>query len=348
MQKGSSLTLRKLIYKYLDVLHINLDHKIGVLSIQSSDRIASQTTDNLEFVAMKIIGDASVKTRHIFTISEVNDFLTILANSINAYNSYKDYDDAYIGNIIFVIYKDLTENYSTFDDSLKLIYPRIILDVVSILINKVDTKGRKIGVYGALNYYEEKKHEYNSYYKKYEHHDQESLGRARSNTKINSKAVKIDSLDHQLKDKDRKILFSDNNNNNNNTILDSLTEITSRDRKDLSSSLSSLSDIDLKRLKDLCNNYDRLRKYCKLAINEKEFKKEAEKDTGKKLGDNQIYHAISSVKKVKIYVENVLDHKFEPDESHGINHIKHNLEYGYLLIGLIESSRKPSNPSKKQ
>ena len=47
------------------------------------------------------------------------------------------------------------------------------------------------------------------------------------------------------------------------------------------------------------------------------------------------------VQKVKIYVENVLDHKFEPDDSHGINHIKHNLEYGYLLIGLIESSRKP-------
>jgi hypothetical protein len=340
MQKGSSLTLRKLIHKYLDVLHINLDHKIGVLSIQSSDRIVLHATDNLEFVAMKIIGDASVKTRHIFTISEITDFLTILANSINVQNNYKDYDDAYIDNIIFVIYKDLTEHYSTFDDGLKLIYPRIILDVISILINKVDTKGRKIGVYGALNYYEEQKREYNSYYKDYKRHDQESLGTIRSVTKINSKAIKIDSLDHQLKGKDRNILLSDSNNNYD-TILDSLTEITGRDRKDLSSSLSSLSDIDLKRLKDLCNNYDRLRKYCKLAINEKEFRKEAEKDTGKKLGDNQIYHAMSSVKKVKIYVENVLDHKFEPDESHGINHIKHNLEYGYLLIGLIESSRKP-------
>ena len=337
MQKGSSLTLRKLIHKYLDVLHIKLDHKIGVFSIQSSDRIILQPKDNMEFVAMKIIGDASVKGKHIFTISEINDFLTILANSINIHNDNKDYDDAYIGNIIFIIYKDLTENYSTFDDSLKLIYPRIILDVVSILINKEDTKGRKIGVYGALNYYEEKKNEYNSYYKNYKHHDQESLGTATSNTKINSKAIKIDSLDYQLKGKDRKILISDSNNN---TILDSLTEITDRDRKDLSSSLSSVSDIDLKRLKDLCSNYDRLRKYCKLVINEKEFRKEAEKDTGKKLGNNQIYHAISSVKKVKIYVENVLDNKFEPDESHGINHIKHNLEYGYLLIGLIESTRK--------
>ena len=79
----------------------------------------------------------------------------------------------------------------------------------------------------------------------------------------------------------------------------------------------------------------------------KSLEKEAEKDIGKKLGDNQLYHAISSVRKVKIYVENMLDHKFEPDESHGINHIKHNLEYGYLLIGLIESSRKPRNFTKK-
>lgn len=343
MQKGSSLTLKKLILKYLDILHIKVDHKIGVLSVQSSDRI-SQAADNLGFIAMKIIGNASIKTRHIFTISEMNDFLTILANNMNVRNNYKDYDDVYIDNIIFVIYKDLTENYSKFDDSLKLVYPRIILDVVSILINKIDTKGRKIGVYGALNYYEERKREYSSYYENYKHHDQE-LSAIISNTKINSKAIKIDSLDHQSKDKDMDIFLSDNNDN---TILDSLIEITGRNRKDLNSSLNSLSDIDLKRLKDLCNNYDRLRKYCKLVMNEKEFRKEAEKDTGKKLGDNQLYHAVSSVKKVKIYVENVLDHKFEPDESHGINHIKHNLEYGYLLIGLIESSRKPSNPSKKQ
>src|ERR687897_986866 len=318
MQKGSSLTLKKLVLKYLDVLHIKVDHKIGVLSIQSCERI-SQITDNLGFVAMKIIGDASVKTRHIFTISEINDFLTILANTLNIRNNYKEYDDMYINNIIFVIYKDLTENYSKFGDSLKLIYPKILLDVLSILLNKVDTEGRKIGVYGTLNYYEEKK---------------------KSNTKVNSKAIKIDSLDRQLKSKDRNTFLSDNNDHDN-TILGSLTEITGRNSTDLNSSLSSLSDIDLKRLKDLCNNYDRLRKYCKLVINEKKFRKEAEKDTGKKLGDNQLYHAVSSVKKVQIYVENVLDHKFEPDESHGINHIKHNLEYGYSLIGLIESSRKP-------
>jgi hypothetical protein len=343
MQKGSSLTLKKLILKYLDVLHIRLDQKIRMLSIQSSNRISETAVNkynNSEFAAMKIIGDASVKTRHILTTSEMNDFLTILANSMNVYSNDKDYDNTYIDNIVFTIYKDLTENYSKFKDSLKLIYPKIILDVVSILLNKEDTKGRKIGVYGVLNYYEEKKNEYYSYYDEPNRNNQQSLRTTASKTRINSKAIKIDSLSHPAESKDKNIRLLDDDN----SILGSLIEITGRNRKGLNSSLRSLSDIDLKRLKDLCNNYDRLMKYCKLAINEEEFRKEAEKDTGKRLGDNQLYHAVSSVKKVKIYVENVLDHKFEPDESHGINHIKHNLEYGYLLIGLIESSRKLRRP----
>jgi hypothetical protein len=343
MQKGSSLTLKKLILKYLDVLHIRLDQKIRMLSIQSSNRISETAVNkynNSEFAAMKIIGDASVKTRHILTTSEMNDFLTILANSMNVYSNDKDYDNTYIDNIVFTIYKDLTENYSKFKDSLKLIYPKIILDVVSILLKKEDTKGRKIGVYGVLNYYEEKKNEYYSYYDEPNRNNQQSLRTTASKTRINSKAIKIDSLSHPAESKDKNIRLLDDDN----SILGSLIEITGRNRKGLNSSLRSLSDIDLKRLKDLCNNYDRLMKYCKLAINEEEFRKEAEKDTGKRLGDNQLYHAVSSVKKVKIYVENVLDHKFEPDESHGINHIKHNLEYGYLLIGLIESSRKLRRP----
>jgi hypothetical protein len=342
MQKGSSLTLRKLILKYLGVLNVKLDQKIGMLTIRNSDGL-SQTAvnknNNIDFVAMKVIGDASATTRHIFTTSEINDFLTILANSMNVPNTDKDYDNTYIDNVIFIIYKDLTENYSTFDDSLKLIYPKIILDVVSILLNKVDTKGRKIGIYGALNYYEEKKKEYYSYLDDLNRNNQQSLRTTtKSETRINSKAVKIDSLSRPSESKDKNTFLLDDDDDN--SILGSLIEITGRNRKSLNSSLSGLSDIDLKRLKDLCNNYDRLRKYCKLAMNEEDFRKEAEKDTGRKLGDNQLYHAVSSVKKVRVYIENVLDHKFEPDESHGINHIKHNLEYGYLLMGLIESSRK--------
>jgi hypothetical protein len=43
-----------------------------------------------------------------------------------------------------------------------------------------------------------------------------------------------------------------------------------------------------------------------------------------------------------MYIENVLDGKFEPHGSYGINHVKHNLEYGYQLTGLIQSKRRSS------
>jgi hypothetical protein len=35
-----------------------------------------------------------------------------------------------------------------------------------------------------------------------------------------------------------------------------------------------------------------------------------------------------------------LDGKFVPHGSYGINHTKHNLEYGYLIVGLMQPSRK--------
>jgi hypothetical protein len=40
------------------------------------------------------------------------------------------------------------------------------------------------------------------------------------------------------------------------------------------------------------------------------------------------------------FIENTLDNKFTLDSSHGINHIKHNLEYGYSLMNLIELPRR--------
>jgi hypothetical protein len=46
------------------------------------------------------------------------------------------------------------------------------------------------------------------------------------------------------------------------------------------------------------------------------------------------------VRKVKLYIENVLDGKFVPRGSYGINYTRHNLEYGYLVVGLIQPSRK--------
>jgi hypothetical protein len=54
----------------------------------------------------------------------------------------------------------------------------------------------------------------------------------------------------------------------------------------------------------------------------------------------QLTRAANSIKRAQIYIENILDNKFMLDSSHVINHIKHNLEYGYQLMNLIERTRR--------
>ena len=75
------------------------------------------------------------------------------------------------------------------------------------------------------------------------------------------------------------------------------------------------------------------------------FKPALQNESGKKLSSFQIQHAANSIRKAKLYVENVLDGKFMPRGPYGINLTKHNLEYGYLIVGLMQSRRKQMTPS---
>jgi hypothetical protein len=73
---------------------------------------------------------------------------------------------------------------------------------------------------------------------------------------------------------------------------------------------------------------------------QEEFKNEIQKELGRELRPHQLGRAVTSIRRVRTYIENILDNKFIPDDSHGINHVKHNLEYGYRLMNLIEHSRR--------
>ena len=70
------------------------------------------------------------------------------------------------------------------------------------------------------------------------------------------------------------------------------------------------------------------------------FKTALQNEIGKKLSEYQLQHAANSIKKAKLYLENVLDGKFVPHGPYGINHTKHNLEYGYLIVGLMQPSKR--------
>lgn len=73
---------------------------------------------------------------------------------------------------------------------------------------------------------------------------------------------------------------------------------------------------------------------------QEEFRKEIQREIGRQLKSSQIRRAINSIRRVRIYIENILDNKFTPDDSHGINHVKHNIEYGYQMMNLIGPTRR--------
>src|ERR671911_2841493 len=62
-----------------------------------------------------------------------------------------------INNVIFKIYRDILENYENFSHSLKLNFPTIVVDVISIINQGIDTKGTKVSSIGTEKYYQLRK-----------------------------------------------------------------------------------------------------------------------------------------------------------------------------------------------
>jgi hypothetical protein len=108
----------------------------------------------------------------------------------------------------------------------------------------------------------------------------------------------------------------------------------------LEKSIERLSYSDLKKISELSRNYSKLQRYSSKLITKDEFKNEIQKEIGRELRPYQLTRAANSIRRVQLYIENILDNKFVHDASHGINHVKHNLEYGYSLMNLIELPRR--------
>jgi hypothetical protein len=115
--------------------------------------------------------------------------------------------------------------------------------------------------------------------------------------------------------------------------------LSKRRRQEREQSLARLQDSDLKKISELCCNYSKLQHYSNL-ITKEEFKNEVQKELGRELRPYRLTRAANSIRRAQIYIENILDNKFMLDASHGINHIKHNLEYGYQLMNLIGRKRR--------
>ena len=292
----------------LDVLKIKEDSEV----YRNAVTLSQVESENKWTSATEIIANASLG--YIFSQSQLSDFLTLATKGIEEKKTSSQI-------ITFNMYRDIIENYDKFTDSLRSSYPGIIVDVISVINRGTDTKGNKISIVGLERYYQSRKQQV--VMSNVANDEPSPTIIAPSSIKTTAAAVYKE-----------KFLSS------NNELVERLAQITNRKRHEIEQSLARLHDSDLKKISELCHNYSKLQHYSSKLIAKEEFKNEIEKEIGIELRPYQLTRAANSIRRVQLYIENILDNKFILDASHGINHVKHNLEYGYQLINLIERTRR--------
>jgi hypothetical protein len=290
--------MKTLIY-CLDILKIKEGTEVYRKAVEVEYKVPIEFA-NEWISAMKIIANASLD--YTFSQSQLSDFLTLAAKGIEQKKTSSEI-------IIFKMYRDIIENYDKFSNSLKSNYPEVIVDVISVINQGIDTKGNKINTIGLDKYYQSRK--------------QQAVMRKMEPLTATAIAIIKEKLPLPKND-----------------LIESLCKITKRKRHDLEQSLATLQESDLKKISDLCRNYNKLQYYYKKLIAKEEFKNEIQKELGIELRPYQLTRAANSIRRVQLYIGNILDNKFILDASHGINHIKHNIEYGYQLINIIERTRR--------
>jgi uncharacterized protein YfbU (UPF0304 family) len=288
-----------IINNIFDLLSINdVETKNKVL--ETSRNILAQNPSDKWFSVLKMLCIYSIKNNTVFDQAQLYDLLTVLSKITD------EKKKNVVSTITFNIYKDIMENYNKLDDSLKLVFPYIIVNLMYILKYGHDLEGKSINLHSINNYYQI--------------------------SKINAEneLKKIMSLDMEF------------NKTTDNKIIETLEKLTGRNEKTIQTAFQNLIESDKKKVIDVCNNYEKLQEYYKI-IETNEFTEIIEREAGRKLTGSQLQHAIYSIKKTKTYLENLLDGTFVPKGKHGINHIKHNMEYGFQLAGIIQSRRKKHN-----
>jgi hypothetical protein len=324
VQRGEEMKLMKeRLTRCLQLLKINHDERMRKTAfelIEKSNDFEGRSQHWGWITALNAIAGSCLLNQRAFSQSEVYDFLTVAVTT-----SLEGRTKA-IDELIFRVYRDIMATYESMDAKSKIAFPKIIVDVVAILGGGVDTSGKRTPIHNVEVYYQTRKSDVNS-------------SVTPSTTSVTTAtAASIESIEEDMKVKKPAL-----SNDEESELVDILSKITERKKEDIRASIGKLERRDILRIKDLCKNYSKIQKYSKLIAdtdNLRGFKSALQNESGRKLSSFQIQHAANSVRKAKLYLENVLDGKFIPRGSYGINHTKHNLEYGYLIVGLMESSRK--------
>jgi hypothetical protein len=238
--------MNTLIY-CLNALKIQEDTEVYGNAVERAEKVLIE--HNNEWIsAMKIIANASLA--YTLSQSQLSDFLTLAAKGIEEKRTSSEI-------IIFKMYRDIIENYDKFSNSLKSNYPWIIVDVISVINQGIDTKDNKVSTIGLDKYYQSRK--------------QQPV--MRKLEPLTATAVAISK---------EKIPLSKND------LIESLAKITNRKVEDLVQSLATLQEPDLKKISDLCRNYSKLQYYSKKIISKEEFKNEIQKELGRELRPYQL------------------------------------------------------------
>jgi hypothetical protein len=334
--KNNNINPERILSQTLDELRIT-NNKIKQNTSSLVKNLETSNNDQFWINIMKAIVVICDENKYVFSKAELCDFLTIGARGLDnkkyetIVNSGNQLMNKVVGDAIFSIYKDIMENYDKVDNELKNYYPKIILNIISIIRRGSDISGEKVNLYGLERYYLKNKHDAVD----------KKLDISEPIVADGQKADNIDAKNPNDNSSLQPLIPSSVKENimSKKDLVNSLSVITGRKKNELNDLLAKIPEQDFKKITDLCINYSKLQKYSKL-IGTEEFSHQIEKELGRKLNDRQLQHATISIRKVKTYVENVLDGKFVPHGSHGINHVKHNLEYGYQLMGLIEYRRR--------
>lgn len=285
---------------------INLDDvKMKKNVIEISRNTFHATPSEKWFYALKIISVYSVKNNMIFSQSQLYDLLTIMSRIID--EKKKDL----VNTITFNIYRDIMENYNKLNENIKLIFPVIIVNLMYIIKYGQDIEGNSVNLFAINNYYQ--------------------------NSKINLEDELKKILSFKLESSSSS--SSSIQDIQDNKLFEILEKLTGRNEKEIQNAFQNLIEPDRQKIENVCRNYHKLQEYSEL-IETDGFIKSIEKEAGRKLSVSQLQHAANSIKKTKIYLENILDGSFVPKGKHGINHVKHNLEYGFQLMGIIQSKRR--------
>ena len=193
--------MKTLIY-CLKVWKIKEESEVYRNAAKLAENVAIESENEWVSATMII---ANAYPSYTFSQSQLADFLTLAAKGIEEKRTSSEI-------IVFKIYSDIMENYDKFGCTLKSYYPEIIVDVISVINQGMDTKGTKVSIIDLERYYQSRKQQAVMR----EEMKEEQLRAVTPSTRTTTKAAAI----HK-----EKILLSSND------LIKILTQITKRKRQ---------------------------------------------------------------------------------------------------------------------